>query len=186
MTTILESIRGEYLRYKALAEGAVAQLTDAELTVPGAGGGNSIAVIAWHISGNLRSRFTDFLTTDGEKPWRHRDEEFEKRALTRDELLAHWERGWSVLFAALDELGEEQLTATVTIRGQAFRVHEALHRSLAHIAYHVGQIVYIARGLRGADWRWLSVPPGQSDAYNANPAIERGADHAARVTRPKQ
>lgn len=101
MNTIIASIRAEYLRYKALAEAAIGQLDESDLVVPGAGDGNSIAVICWHLGGNLRSRFTDFLTTDGEKPWRKRDEEFQARNISRAELLAQWDRGWSVLLDTL-------------------------------------------------------------------------------------
>src|SRR5215217_1870404 len=140
MTGIVNSIRAEYLRYKALAEAAIEQLNDHELSVPGPNTGNSIAVICWHVSGNLRSRFTDFLTTDGEKSWRQRDEEFQNRTVTRTELMAKWDEGWAVLLDALDHLTDDQLHATVTIRGQAWEVHEALQRSLAHTAYHAGQI----------------------------------------------
>jgi hypothetical protein len=164
MTNIIDSIRAEYLRYKALAEGAIDQLGDGELSAPGPNGGNSIAVICWHISGNLKSRFTEFLTSDGEKPWRSRDEEFKARSVTRPTLLAKWAEGWNVLLGALDGLSDEQLELTVTIRGQPLRVHQALHRSLAHISYHVGQIVYIAKAMRGKDWRYLSIAPGKSDA----------------------
>jgi uncharacterized protein DUF1572 len=177
MTNIVDSIRDEYARYKALAESAIEQLTEPELlTAPD--GRNSIAVICWHVSGNLRSRFTDFLSSDGEKPWRHREEEFAVRSVTRAELLAKWEQGWTVLFDALANLTDEQLGETATIRGQAMRAHEALHRSVAHVAYHVGQIVYIAKSLRGNQWKFLSIPPGQSDAYNQNPTSERAAAHA--------
>ena len=121
--------------------------------MPGPGGGNSILVICWHVAGNLRSRFTDFLTSDGEKPWRNREEEFQDRAATRAELLAHWEMGWSALLDALAGLTDSDLARTVTIRGQPLRVHEALLRSLAHVSYHVGQVVYAARALRGGAWR---------------------------------
>ena len=183
MTPIIESITGEYKRYKALAEAALAQLTDAELVVRAPGDGNSIATICRHLGGNLRSRFTDFLTTDGEKPWRKRDEEFEPRAVTMSELLAHWEAGWSVLFATLATLTDRDLSRTVTIRGQSLRVDEALHRSLAHASYHVGQIVYAARALRGPAWRFLSIPPGQSDAFNVAPQLQRPAEHADWVRR---
>jgi hypothetical protein len=179
--SIVESIRGEFVRYKALAEGAIRQVPDADLTWRAGEEGNSIATVCWHISGNLRSRFTDFLTTDGEKPWRQRDEEFAARAVARDELLAKWNQGWDVLLAALDGLGDAQLTGTVTIRGQAFLVHEALHRALAHVAYHVGQVVYIAKSRRGGDWDYLSIPPGQSDAYNRKPGNEKPAAHARSV-----
>jgi uncharacterized damage-inducible protein DinB len=182
MTTIIESIRAEYLRYKALAEAAVGQLSDEDLSASGPSGGNSIAVICWHISGNLRSRFTEFLTTDGEKPWRDRDEEFQARAVTRSELLSKWNQGWDVLLATLAALADEQLQLTVTIRGQPMLVHEALHRSLAHTSYHVGQIVYVAKSLRGKDWTFLSIPPGKSAAYNQDPKFERATSHQAALS----
>ena len=181
MRDIVESIRAEFGRYKALAEAAIAQLADGELT-DARPGGNSIAVICWHVSGNLRSRFTDFLTRDGEKPWRHRDEEFVARVVTRTELLAKWEQGWDVLFRALSELGDAQLHDAVTVRGIPLKVHEALHRALAHVASHVGQIVLIAKATRGGDWKYLSIPPGQSDVYNQNPTGERAASHAHTLT----
>jgi uncharacterized damage-inducible protein DinB len=183
---ITASIGAEYLRYKALAEAAISQLNDAELSAEGPNGANSIAVVCWHLSGNLRSRFTDFMTSDGEKPWRQREEEFQRRTVTRRELLDKWNEGWSVLLATLATLTDEQLASTITIRRQPFLVHEALHRSVAHVAYHTGQIVYIAKSLRGKAWQSLSIPPGQSDAYNQNPAFERAAAHAARLSEAKK
>ena len=141
MTNIIESIRSEFLRYKALGEGAINQIDDAALSAEGPNGGSSIAVICWHIAGNLQSRFTDLLTSDGEKPWRNRDEEFQQRVVTRAELLSKWGQGWEVLLSALANLEDEQLPNTVTIRGVPLRVDAALHRSLAHLSYHVGQIV---------------------------------------------
>jgi uncharacterized damage-inducible protein DinB len=182
MSSIVESIRSEYLRYKTLAEAAMGQLGDADLTAQGADGGNSITVICWHISGNLQSRFTDFLTSDGEKPWRRRDEEFAPRSSTRTELLAKWDQGWEVVLKTLTNLTDEDLQRTVTIRREPLRVHEALHRSLAHLAYHAGQIVYIAKSLRGKDWIFLSIPPGQSDAYNRMPTRERPSAHETKLT----
>jgi len=179
MTTIIESIRGEYLRYKALAEAAMAQLSDEELSAPGPGGGNSIAVICAHLSGNFRSRFTDFLTTDGEKPWRNREAEFRERTVSREELLHDWTGGWDVLLGALAGVTDGQLQQDVTIRRQPLPVVEALHRSLAHLSYHVGQIVYLAKSIRGVQWKYLSIPPGQSDTYNATAQNERAAAHAA-------
>lgn len=179
MSPIIESIRAEYERYKALAEGAIAQLSDADLHAPAQA--NSIAIVVWHVSGNLASRFTDFLTTDGEKPWRNREEEFAQRTVSRAELLEKWNRGWSVLFGALDALTDADLARTVTIRRQSMRVHEALHRSLAHTSYHVGQIVYIAKAIRANDWTSLSIPPGGSQAYNENPTSERPRAHADRL-----
>src|SRR6185436_21143865 len=149
MAGVIESIRDEFLRYKMLAEAAIGQLSDQELSQDQTSGANSIAVICWHISGNLSSRFTDFLTSDGEKPWRHRDEEFESRAVSRVELVEKWERGWAVLFGTLADLTDDQLNQTVTIRREPFLVHQALLRLLAHASYHVGQIVYIAKSLRG-------------------------------------
>jgi uncharacterized damage-inducible protein DinB len=175
----MSSITAEYHRYKALGQAAVAQLSDAELARPDADDANSIAVIVWHISGNLRSRFTEFRTTDGEKPWRNRDEEFETRVVTREELLARWESGWEALFAALSPLTDDDLHQTVTVRGQVHAIHEALHRSLAHTSYHVGQIVHIAKSIRGAEWRSLSIPKGGSAAYNQNPHRESAEGHAA-------
>lgn len=183
MTDVLGSIRGEFRRTKALADAAMVQLSDGELVQPGPGGGNSVVVVAWHVGGNLASRFTDFLTSDGEKPWRDRESEFERREPTRQELTDHWERGWGVLFQALSELEGAHLGRTVTIRGTELLVHEALHRALAHVSYHVGEIVYAAKALRGTDWEYLSVPPGGTDAYNRNPTSERADAHAARLER---
>jgi uncharacterized damage-inducible protein DinB len=170
---VIHSIRAEYLRYKDLAEKASAQLDDAQLTALPPGNGNSIATICWHVSGNLRSRFTDFLASDGEKPWRKRDEEFEPRDVTKAELLAKWQQGWDVLLDALAGLDDSHLEQNVTIRRQALTVTEALLRSLAHTASHVGQIVYAAKMLRGAHWTYLSIPPGQSDQYNLQPSLEK-------------
>ncbi|MDP9205745.1 MAG: DUF1572 domain-containing protein [Gemmatimonadota bacterium] len=182
MTSIIDSIRAEYLRYKALAEAAIDQLSEAHLSAQGQNGGNSIAVICWHVSGNLRSRFTEFLTSDGEKPWRQREEEFETRTVTRAELLTKWAQGWDVLLGALSTLSDDQLQLTVTIRNQPLLVHEALHRSLAHLSYHVGQIVYVAKSFRGKDWTYLSIPPGKSDAYNQSATLERAGSHQAALS----
>jgi len=166
MRAIVQSVHTELLRYKELAEGAIAQLADADLCARIPEGGNSIAVICRHVSGNLRSRFTDFLTSDGEKPWRNREGEFERRTVTRAELLANWEEGWQTALRTLAELSDDQLGRTVTIRGKSLTVHEALHRALAHTTYHVGQIVHMARFFRGQEWKFLSIPPGGSEAYN--------------------
>lgn len=179
---IIESIRAEYLRYKALAEGAIAQLRDEQLSQAASGTDNSIATICWHVSGNLQSRFTDFLTSDGEKPWRNREEEFQPRPVSRAELLATWEQGWRALLSTLDALGDEHLGQTVTIRGQQLRVDEALHRSVTHTSYHVGQIVYLAKALRGGEWTYLSIPPGGSAAYARAPGRDRPAGHVASLS----
>jgi hypothetical protein len=155
---ILESIEREYRRYKALGEKTFDQLTAGQLAHVAGAEDNSIISIAWHISGNLKSRFTDFLTTDGEKPWRQRETEFDQRAVTQAELRQKWEEGWGVLFQALWELKDADLGATVTIRDEPLPVRDALHRSLAHTSYHVGQIVFLGKSLRGAEWRSLSMP----------------------------
>ena len=144
--------------HKQLADRAVAQVSDSRLHVPLDANTNSIAVIMKHVAGNLRSRWTDFLTTDGEKPWRARESEFEERAVTHEELRRKWDEGWSVLFAALGALTDADLARRVTIRGESLAVSEALHRSLAHTASHVGQIVLLGKALRGAGWRTLTIP----------------------------
>jgi proteasome lid subunit RPN8/RPN11/uncharacterized damage-inducible protein DinB len=181
--SIIESIRGEYLRYKKLAEAAIAQVPDDRLAAMASDQSNSIVVICWHVSGNLKSRFTDFLTADGEKPWRKRDEEFDARAVSRADLLAQWEDGWSALTGALSGLSDDALSREVTIRGQSLSVVEALHRSLAHTSYHVGQIVYLAREAAGSSWTSLSIPKGQSAAFNANPAGQKPAEQIAALDR---
>jgi len=173
MREIISSIEGEYRRYKNLGEGAIRQLREDEIAKSGPGGGNSIAVIVWHLSGNLKSRFTDFLTSDGEKPWRKRDEEFEARAVTSAELLERWNEGWKTVLGTLAGLTDSDLSRTVTIRGVGFQVHEALHRLMAHTSYHVGQIVYLAKSFRGTEWETLSIPLGKSEEYNRNPTMEK-------------
>ena len=182
---VIDSIRAELLRYKALAEAAIAQLSDTQLT-DRPDGRNSVIVICWHIAGNFESRFTDFLTADGEKPWRRREEEFASRTVDRSELVAKWNRGWEVMLNTLSALSDSDLDRTVTIRRQPLTVHEALHRSLAHAAYHVGQIVYVAKSIRGGEWKYLSIPPGQSDAYNQAPAYERPSAHAQKLTTSRE
>ncbi len=181
MTSTIESIRGEYLRYKGLADAAIAQVEESALCVRASETDNSIAIICWHLSGNLESRFTEFLTSDGEKPWRRREEEFEGRAVTRGELTTKWNRGWDVLLKSLGELSDGDLQRSVTIRSQSVQVNEALHRSLGHVAYHVGQIVYLAKSMQGRQWNYLTIPPGQSDAYNRAPGSERPAAHVQRL-----
>ena len=170
----IDSLAGEYRRYKTLAEGAMKQLRDDELSQTPYGAANSVVTLVWHIAGNLESRFTDFLETDGEKPWRDREAEFERRVATRDEVSAKWERGWAALFTALAALDDQDLQArTVTIRGVPLSVQDALLRSLAHASYHVGQIVALARAIRGPSWQFMSIPPGRSAEYNANPTLEK-------------
>src|SRR5206468_2209880 len=130
MNILIKSIEAEYRRYKTLAEGALAQVPEPLLSACGPSNGNSLATICWHIAGNLQSRFTEFLTTDGEKPWRQREDEFVARTVSREALLAKWETGWGVLFATLATLTDADLQTSVTIRRQPLAVHQALHRSL--------------------------------------------------------
>jgi hypothetical protein len=178
--SVVDSIASEYKRYKALADAAIEQVTDQELTTAAPGGGNSIEMMVRHIAGNLQSRFTDFRTSDGEKAWRNRDDEFEAAAMNRQQLLESWEKGWSALFDAIGAIGDGDLADTVTIRSQPLRIDEALHRSLAHAAYHVGQIVFLAKSMRGEAWRCLSIPRGMSEAFNRKAAsgLQTAAAHA--------
>lgn len=177
----VEAVTGEYKRYKALAEGACAQMSAGQLNHRASDESNSIAMICWHLSGNFTSRFTDFLTTDGEKSWRAREEEFAARSVTREEFAAKWEAGWSVLLTTLDSLTDADLGRVITIRRQPLAVRDALLRSLAHASYHVGQMVHIAKVLRRSDWKYLSIPPGQSDAYNRNPTYDKPGDFIAHL-----
>jgi len=174
MRTVVASIEGEFRRYKALGEGALRQLDPAELVRRAPGGGNSVAILVWHVAGNFQSRFTDFLATDGEKPWRDRESEFAAREASPAEVGEKWEEGWRVLLDALAPLADADLAREARIRGQALSVLEALHRALAHASYHVGQIVLLARSLRAEAWEFLTIPPGGSDAYNRNPTREKG------------
>lgn len=173
---MLSHFAGEFARYRVLAEGAMAQVGDDALNRVVAPDGNSIAMIVRHISGNLTSRFTDFLLTDGEKPWRDRDAEFEARTYTRAEVDAMWASGWGVLVRAIEVLTDGDLEREVRIRGVRFTVHEALCRASAHIAYHAGQIVLLARMLATREWEPLSIPRGQSPQYTTNPAREKKPD----------
>ena len=175
MSPHVEAIADEYTRYKALGEAAIAQLDDDELALVASEGGNSVIAIVWHVAGNLESRFTDFRTSDGEKPTRDRDSEFVPREVTRAELDAKWEQGWAPLLAAVRALTDADLAATVVIRTQPLRIDQALHRSLAHAAYHVGQVVYLAKLWAGDRFNSLSIPIGQSAAFNARLAGSKAA-----------
>ena len=151
---------------KSWADKAVAQLDDERLHAALDANTNTVAVIMKHVAGNLRSRWTDFLTTDGEKPWRDRDDEFVDTFTTRAELLAYWESGWQRLFDALAVLTPADLARTVSIRGEPHSVPLAIQRSLAHCAYHVGQILLIARILAGEHWTTITIPRGASASFN--------------------
>ena len=167
---LIADFRSEYARYRQLAEKALAQMPDAELNRVPAPDANSAAMIVRHMSGNLISRFTNFLTEDGEKPNRDRDREFDERPYTRAEVTELWANGFAALDEALAPLTDADLERTVTIRQQSMTVHAALARSLAHLSYHVGQIVLLARIHAAAPWESLSIPKGQSTQYNAAPS----------------
>lgn len=163
----LTSIRKQFEYYKLLGEKTFAQVPDEALFWQYNPESNSIAIIVKHLWGNMLSRWTDFLTTDGEKEWRQRDAEFDNDIQTRDELLAKWEQGWSCLFAALDALTPGNWDTTVYIRNQGHSIMEAINRQLAHYPYHVGQIVFIGKMVCNEEWQSLSIPRGNSQAYNA-------------------
>ena len=165
-TSYLEDSLALLAYYKKLAERAMDQLTDDQLFATLDGEANSIAIIVKHMSGNMLSRWTDFLTTDGEKPNRNRDAEFEAPPATRAALLATWGAGWACLFSALQPLTDADLARTVTIRGEVHSVLQAINRQLAHYPHHVGQIVLLAKHYQHAQWRSLSVPRGKSGDFN--------------------
>lgn len=155
-----------FRNYKKLAERAIEQISDEEFFATIDDESNSVALIVKHIAGNLRSRWTDFLTTDGEKPDRDRDTEFELIADTRDSLMKFWEVGWQTLFDAVEQLTSDDFSKMITIRGEAHYVVEAINRQLTHYAYHVGQIVFLAKHFRSKEWKTLSVPKNRSAAFN--------------------
>ena len=165
---LLASFRHNFQQYKALADRALAQISPDEWLRQPAPGSNSAAVIVQHLVGNLRSRFTDFLTTDGEKPTRQRDQEFEEPATAAGiaALQAEWHAAWRILFTLLDELRADDLLRTVLIRGEAHTVLQAVQRQVAHYASHVGQLVQLAKIIRGEDFQSLSIPRGMSQQFN--------------------
>jgi hypothetical protein len=167
-THYLDEVRRQFRGHKRLAEGAMAQLKDEELFTAIDSESNSIAILVKHLSGNMRSRFTDFLTTDGEKPDRNRDQEFEMTAATtRADVMRWWEEGWARLFAAIEALKPEDVMRTVTVRGEPHTVMQAINRQIAHYAQHTGQIVFLAKHLRSGEWKTLSIPRGRSKEFTA-------------------
>jgi hypothetical protein len=154
-----------FRQYKKMGEGAMAQVTDEQLTAILDAEMNSIALIVKHIAGNMRSRWTDFLTSDGEKPDRNRDSEFLEPPSTRAELMRVWEDGWQRLFNALEPLSDQDLSRSVPIRGEPHSVMQAINRQIAHYAAHIGQIVFLAKHLQHTNWTSLSVPRGQSQNF---------------------
>ncbi len=165
-TSYLEESLTVFRQYRRMAEGAMVQLADEHLFVTLDPEMNSIALIVKHMAGNMRSRWTDFLTTDGEKADRNRDAEFEAPPATRAAVMEIWESGWKTVFAALEPLTDADLTRTVTIRGEAHSVMQAINRQIAHYALHVGQIVFLAKHLAGAQWQSLSIPRNMSEEFN--------------------
>ena len=172
---LTKSFLDEYGRYRETAEKAMAQVPDEALNRVMSSDGNSIATLVRHISGNMVSRFTDFTASDGEKPWRDRDGEFESGPFSRAQVDDAWQRGWEVLEREVGRLRDEDFARTVTIRGQSMTVHEALLRNITHVAMHVGQIILLARASAGADWKTLSIPRGQSRQFNEQMAREQSA-----------
>jgi hypothetical protein len=165
-TSYVEDSKAIFRQYQKLAESAMAQVTDDQLTAKLDPESNSIATIVKHLAGNMRSRWMDFLTSDGEKPTRNRDSEFEEPPTTRLEVMALWDSGWGCLFDALDGLSDADLGRTITIRGEAHSVMQAINRQVGHYGYHCGQIVFLAKHLQSANWKCLSVPRRQSEEFN--------------------
>jgi Protein of unknown function (DUF1572) len=163
----LENVKKQFLYYKIIGEKAMNQLEENQLFINLNEDTNSISNIIKHLSGNMLSRWTDFLTTDGEKEWRNRDAEFEETITTKQELFASWEKGWKCFFDALDSIQPEQLSTLIYIRNEGHTILEAINRQLAHYPYHVGQIVFYAKILKISDWESLSIPKSQSNNYNS-------------------
>ena len=178
----LDDAISSFRSYKRLAERALEQVTDEQFFAVIDAESNSLAVMVKHVAGNLHSRWRDFLTTDGEKASRNRDTEFEIIGDTRESLMTFWETGWETLFEALEPLGEEDMGATVTIRGEPHTVVEAINRQLTHYSYHVGQIVFLAKHLRAEKWETWSVPRNRSAEFNQFLA-ERQAEGAEQLNR---
>ncbi len=165
-TNYLESVIKQFMYYKLLGEKTFAQLPDEQLFRQYNESSNSIATIVKHLWGNMMSRWTDFLTSDGEKEWRRRDAEFENDIATKQEMIAKWNEGWDVFLAALNSLKEEDLNRVIYIRNEGHTVMEAINRQLAHYPYHIGQLVFIGK-MAAENWNSLSIPKGMSDSYNS-------------------
>jgi hypothetical protein len=164
----LKSAVKRLVYYKELGDKTFAQLNDADFHFSPNNESNSIAIIIQHMAGNMLSRWTGFLTTDGEKAWRNRDSEFEEQNLTKQQLLDHWQKGWDCLLHALNTLTGEDLLKTIYIRSEGLLVIDAINRQMAHYPYHVGQIVYLARIIKNEHWQNLSIAKGHSDPFNAH------------------
>jgi hypothetical protein len=165
-THYLEEARRQMRGHKRMGEGAMAQLSDADFFVTLDPESNSVAILVKHLAGNMRSRFTDFLTTDGEKPDRFRDREFEvRRATTRDDVMRWWEEGWACVMGTIDALKPEDVMRTATIRGEPHTVLQAINRQIAHYAAHIGQIVFLTKHLCSNEWKTLTIPRGKSEEF---------------------
>jgi len=164
----LEEARRQFRGHKRMAESAMTQLRDEDFFVTLDPEANSVAILVKHLAGNMHSRFTDFLTSDGEKPDRFRDREFELNpATSRADVMKWWEEGWSCVFAAIEALRPEDVMRTVTVRGEPHTVMQAVNRQIAHYAQHTGQIVFLSKHLRSGDWKTLSIPRGKSEEYKS-------------------
>jgi len=162
----LQEARRQLRGHKRMGEGAMGQLRDEDFFVTLDPEANSIAILVKHLAGNMRSRFTDFLTSDGEKPDRFRDREFEiNAATTRAEVMTWWEEGWNCVFSAIDPLKAEDVMRIVTIRGEPHTVLQAINRQIAHYAQHIGQMVFLAKHFRSAEWKTLTIPRGKSEEF---------------------
>jgi hypothetical protein len=166
MDNYLESVKKQFLYYKQLGEKAMEQLQEQDLFWQYNEESNSISTIVNHLSGNMLSRFTDFLTSDGEKPWRNRDNEFEPKITSKKELMTLWNKGWDCLLNAINQLNDEDLNTIVYIRNDGHSVTEAINRQLAHYPYHIGQIVFIAKMRKNEEWKTLSIARNKSADYN--------------------
>ncbi|NOT52736.1 MAG: DUF1572 family protein [Chitinophagaceae bacterium] len=168
LTTVIRRLK----YYKDLAEKTFEQLDEKELHFRPNEESNSVAIIVQHMAGNMLSRFTNFLTEDGEKEWRQRDDEFEIHNYSKQQIIDLWDKGWQVVFDALGSLTEEDLLKTITIRKEALTVIDAINRQLAHYPHHIGQILFIGKMIKGDQWKNLSIPKGQSNAYNQSSDVK--------------
>ena len=177
-TLYIEEARRQFRGHKRMGEAAMAQLNDADFFVALDPESNSVAILVKHLAGNMRSRFTDFLTTDGEKPDRFRDREFELTGTTtRADVMKWWEEGWAIVLGMIESLKPEDVMRTVTIRGEPHTVLQAINRQIAHYAQHIGQIVFLAKHLRSSKWKTLSIPRGKSEEFKQHKSMDQKYEH---------
>ena len=169
----LDSVKKQFEYYKSVGEKTFQQLDEEDFMWRFNKESNSIAIIVNHLWGNMKSRWTDFLTTDGEKTWRNRDREFEDKIKTKEDLVKVWQEAWECLFEALSSINKDNFKNEIYIRNEAHNIVEAVNRQLAHYSYHIGQIVFIGKMIKGNDWKSLSIPKGKSEAYNAEKFSEK-------------